>query len=55
MHVGMSVFFQNLVGGMPCEMAARNLQPFADELLPQRKKPGSDRAATATDGARVAA
>jgi hypothetical protein len=54
MHVGMSVFFQNLVGGMPCEMATRKVQLFADKVLQQRDKPGSDRAAT-TDGARVAA
>jgi len=55
MHVGMSVFFQNLVGGMPCEMATCNVQLFADKVLPRLEKLASDRAATTTDGARVAA
>jgi len=42
-------------GGMPYDMATRNVQLFADKVLPRLKKLGSARAATATDGARVAA
>lgn len=42
-------------GGMPYDMAKRNVQLFAEKVLPRLKKLGAARAATAPDGARVAA